>query len=127
MVELMVVIVIIGMLAGLVAVNVLGSLEDANRGAAQAQISNFDNALTMYKLKHKKLPASLEGLINVPSGEPFLKSSTVPKDPWGKDYIYKAPGSNGRRYDIVSYGADGTQGGEGENADVESWNLQGDS
>jgi general secretion pathway protein G len=131
MIELMVVIVILGMLATLVAVNVLGNLEEANVQAARAQISTFKTALMSYRLTFKKFPEGskgLDALINNPKGKKFLEGTTsVPKDPWGNDYLYSSPGPNGEPYEIKSLGADGQPGGTGENADIVSWNLQGES
>ena len=82
--------------------------------------------LDMYKLKFGNYPKTSEGLdalIKNPKQNLMLEES-IPPDPWGNLYLYTCPGQNGRDYDLVSYGADGVQGGDGFNADVQSWNLQ---
>lgn len=128
LIELMVVIVIIGMLAAIVVPRFMGSAEKAARTAASAQISSFKTALQLYKLDNVRYPTTAEGLdalIKNASGKNYLSDvETVPKDPWGNAFQYKCPGDNGRDFDIVAFGADGAAGGEGENADVQSWNLQ---
>ncbi len=124
LVELMVVIAIIAALATIVGVNVLGSMDEADVGAAQAQIRNFKTALTAYKLMFKKFPTPAEGLealVTNAKGKNFLDSNSVPLDPWGNPYIYSAEGSSG--FKIVSYGADGAPGGSGYDADISSDDL----
>lgn len=128
LIELMVVIVIIGMLAAIVVPRFMGSAEKAAQTAARAQISSFKTALQLYKLDNVRYPTTAEGLdalIKNASGKNYLSDvETVPKDPWGNAFQYKCPGDNGRDFDIIALGADGAVGGEGENADVQSWNLQ---
>lgn len=128
LIELMVVIVIIGMLAAIVAPKFMQSFGKASQTAARAQITNFKTALQLYKLDNVRYPTTAEGLetlIKNASGKNYLNDvETVPKDPWGNAYQYTCPGQNGRDFDIVSLGADGAAGGEGENADVKSWELQ---
>jgi len=128
LIELMVVIVIIGMLAAIVVPKFMGASEKAAQTAARAQISSFKTALQLYKLDNVRYPTTAEGLdalIKNSAGKNYLSDvETVPKDPWGGVYQYKCPGDNGRDFDIVALGADGAAGGEGENADVQSWNLQ---
>ncbi len=121
LVELMVVIAIIAILATIVGANVLGALEDANRGKAQAQITTFKTAVVSYKLAFKKFPDNLDQLVNN-SKRSFLDAKEVPADPWGNPYAYTLEGASFR---IVSYGADGVEGGEGDNADIDSSNLEG--
>jgi len=121
LVELMVVISIIAILATIVGYNVINSMDDANVAQAQAQIRNFKTALMAYRLKYNRFPSSSEGLealVNNDKGIKFLESDTIPKDPWDKDYIYTSESS--REYRIVSYGADGRQGGSGYDADIDS-------
>lgn len=128
LVELMVVIVILGLLAALVVPNLIGVADDANVAAAKAQIKAFQTALVNYKLVMKRFPSTSEGLealINNEKGRRFLESDRIPVDPWNNPFVYKSPGSQGRDYEIVSYGADGAPGGSGYAADIESWNLQG--
>ena len=128
LIELMVVIVIIGMLAAIVVPRFMGAASKAAQVSARAQISSFKTALQLFKLDNMRYPNSSEGLealIKNASGKNYLTDvDTVPKDPWGNPYLYACPGQNGRDFDIVSLGADGSAGGEGENADVQSWNLQ---
>ena len=128
LIELLVVLVILGLLAGLVAPRVNHYLSTTKTEAAQLQIKHFDAALDLYRLDVGGYPDTQQGLkalIVDPSGVanwhgPYLKSPDVPKDPWGRAYIYTSPGKHGS-YDIESYGADGQPGGTGENADVKSW------
>jgi general secretion pathway protein G len=136
LVEIMVVVVIIGMLASLVGVTVIRQLEKAKKKTAAAQIHNFMTALDMYYMDNSNYPTTeqgLQALVQAPSTSPVPKNyprdgyiQQVPKDPWNYDYIYFSPGVNGGPFSIQSYGADGMQGGEENNADVESWNLSGD-
>ena len=122
LVELMVVISIIAILATIVGYNVLTSVDDSNVAAAQAQIKNFKTALIAYKLKYKRFPDSLDALINNPKGIKFLDAPQVPSDPWGNQYQYQLDGNN---FLITSYGADGSPGGTGYNADITSADLSG--
>ena len=125
LVELMVVIAIIAVLATIVGVNVLGAMDDADVSAAQAQIRNLKSALVAYKLKFKKFPQSLDQLVNNEKNVQFLDSTEIPLDPWGNAYVYTLEGS--RNFRIVSYGADGSPGGSGYDADIDSDNLEGDN
>ncbi len=125
LVELMVVIAIIAILATIVGVNVLGAMDDADVGKAQAQIRNFKTALVSYKLKFKKFPSTSEGLealVNNSKGISFLDATQVPLDPWGNPYHYTLEGS--RKYRVVSYGADGAPGGSSYDADIDSDSLE---
>ncbi len=126
LIELMVVVVILGLLAAIVVPNVMSQLGRASRTTAKAQISAFKTALVAYKLQFKKYPTSgegLEALINN-GKEKYLDADTIPKDPWDNDYVYTCPGAQGHDWEIVSYGEDGSPGGAGEAADIQSWNLQ---
>ncbi len=127
LIELMVVIVILGMLVALVGPKLLGQADKAKVGTAKTQIANFSMALKLYKLEFGSYPSSSEGLAQlIDNGkENFLEQDAVPEDPWGNPYIYVAPGSNGHDFEIVSYGDDGSPGGSGFGADIESWNLGG--
>lgn len=118
LVEIMVVIAIIGVLMTVVAVNVLGSLDDANAKATRIQIKKVEEQLVVYAADHKgKFPSSLDSIKKkLPNGE-------VPKDAWDNDFQYAAPGGDGRPYDIVSYGKDGQPGGTDANADITSWST----
>lgn len=124
LIELMVVIAIIGVLATVVTASLLSASEEGNVTAATAQIKNFETALMQYRLKNKTFPTTEQGLQALVSGpQRFLNSSTVPNDPWGNPYVYRAPGRDGSPYEIISYGADGQPGGTGYNADISSADL----
>lgn len=127
LVELLVVMVIIGLLAALVAPRFIRQEEKAKLKAAKAQIELLGTALDTFRLDVGRYPTSQEGLEALraqPGGiekwdGPYLKKE-VPLDPWGKPYIYRNPGEHGP-YDLLSYGADGASGGEGDNRDITSW------
>jgi general secretion pathway protein G len=128
LVELLVVLAILGLLAGLVGPKVLSQLGGAKSKTAKIQIKDFEQSLDIYKLDTGRLPNAQEGLkalVERPGNVsgwngPYLKKSEMPKDPWGHDYVYVVPGKHGE-VDIISLGADGQPGGEGENADIVSW------
>lgn len=125
--ELLVVLVVLGLLAGLVAPKYFSQLGRSEAKVARAQIEGLGKALDLYRLETGHYPSSeqgLQALVNAPSGEsrwkgPYL-AKAVPQDPWGRDYIYRSPGENGD-YDLSSMGKDGQPGGDGENAEVTSW------
>ena len=135
LIEIMVVIIILGILASFVAVNVVDRVEDAKRTKAQGQIEIFRSALKLYKLDNGSYPSTeqrLEALVSKPEVGTlprkwreggYLEGSKIPKDPWGNDYIYLSPGIYGD-FDIMSYGDDNAQGGEGKDADVNSWEIE---
>ncbi len=117
--ELLVVLAILAMLAGLVGPKVMEQFGRGKHDAAVAQIGNLKSALELYKLDSGNYPQSMEALTKGANGaKPVLDK--LPKDPWGNDYHYRFPGEHGD-YDIVSYGADGGPGGEGESRDINSW------
>lgn len=126
--ELLVVLAILGLLMGLVGPQVLNQLGGAKTKTAALQIADLEQTLEMYKLDVGRFPNTeqgLDALVNKPAGVvgwngPYLKSD-VPLDPWNGDYVYTYPGQHGD-FDIVTYGQDGAPGGDGENADVSSWN-----
>ncbi|WP_297445109.1 type II secretion system major pseudopilin GspG [Desulfurobacterium sp.] len=127
LIELMVVLVILGLLAALVAPKVLNKLGKSKQKIAKMQIEMLSSALDQFKLDTGRYPTTeegLEALIKNPGVKgwdgPYLKKNKIPKDPWGRDYIYKCPGEHGE-YDLYSLGADGKPGGTGENADITSW------
>jgi len=136
LIEIMVVVIILGLLAGLVLPKILGREEEARLSSAKLQIKALENALDGYKLDNGFYPTTdqgLDALIKKPeSGRipmkwrdgGYLKPSRIPKDPWGFDYHYYSPGNENREYEIISYGPDGEPGGEGKNADIESWKIQ---
>jgi general secretion pathway protein G len=125
--ELLVVVVIIGLLAGLVAPRYFDQVGKSNTRIARAQIDALEKALDQYRLDMGSYPTSDQGLqilVVKPNGlekwqGPYLKKA-VPPDPWGRPYRYRAPGEHGD-YDLFSFGADGQPGGTGENIDVASW------
>lgn len=127
LVELLVVMVIIGLLAALVAPRFIRQEEKAKIKAARAQIELLGTALDTFRLDVGRYPTSQEGLeaLRRQSGGverwdgPYLKKE-IPQDPWGKPYVYRSPGEHGP-YDLFSYGADGAPGGDGDNRDVTSW------
>jgi general secretion pathway protein G len=125
--ELLVVIVIIGLLAGLVAPRYFDQVSKSNTKIAKAQINALEKALDQYRLDVGGYPTTEQGLAALDTrpqnlekwGGPYLKK-TVPTDPWGAPYVYKSPGEHGE-YDLSSLGSDGQPGGTGEAADVTSW------
>jgi general secretion pathway protein G len=118
LVELMVVIVIIGLLATVVMINVLPSQDRAMTTKARADIATLSQAMEMYRLDNNRYPPSLDALAQPrPSGGGAYVRN-LPEDPWGRPYQMSAPGQNGSPFDIVSLGGDGTPGGENENADI---------
>jgi general secretion pathway protein G len=125
--ELLVVIVIIGLLAGLVAPRYFDQVSKSNTKIAKAQIDSLEKALDEYRLDVGSYPTTEQGLEALNTrpqnldkwGGPYLKKA-VPLDPWGASYIYKSPGDHGD-YDLLSYGKDGQPGGAGEAVDVTSW------
>jgi general secretion pathway protein G len=127
LIELLVVVIILGLLASLVAPKLFGRLAGAKQGTAKAQIEMFGTALDAFRLDTGRYPTTEEGLKALrekPSSAekwqgPYLPKE-LPTDPWGNPYIYKCPGDHGE-YDIISYGLDKVEGGEGENGDVTSW------
>jgi len=135
LIEIMVVIVILGILAGLIVPRIMGRPEEARRTKAALTLRSLDSALKLYKLDNGVYPTTeqgLEALIDKPETGTvpknwreggYLDSSKVPKDPWGNDYVYIQPGEHGD-YDLSSYGRDGEKGGEGDNADINLWELE---
>ncbi|HEX6376526.1 MAG TPA: type II secretion system major pseudopilin GspG [Allosphingosinicella sp.] len=118
LVELMVVIVIIGLLATVVIINVLPATDKAAATKAKADVATLEQGVEMYRLNKLRYPNAAEGLQAV-SAEGYIKR--LPKDPWGNPYLYAAPGREGRAFDIYSHGADGREGGEGQDADIGNW------
>jgi general secretion pathway protein G len=127
LIELLVVMIIIGLLAALVGPRFIRQEEKAKIKAARAQIELLSTSLDTYRLDVGRYPSSEEGLdalLRRPGSVekwdgPYLKKD-VPLDPWGKAYVYKNPGDHGS-FDLLSYGADGVLGGEGDNHDIASW------
>jgi len=113
LVEVMIVVVIIGLMAGVVTYATTGYLEKAKRQRAKADVATYSGAVDSFYLEHSRFPTNQEGLgVLVPT---FVK--TLQNDPWGRPYVYVQPGRGGP-YDVVSYGADGREGGTGADADI---------
>lgn len=133
LIELMVVIIILGILAGLIVPRIMEDPDKAKVVKAKLQIESFSAALKRFKLDNGDYPGtdqSLQALVEKPSvgkiparypEKGYLPK--IPKDPWGNDYVYVCPGEHGD-FDIISYGGDGKEGGEGKDADVRSWEIE---
>jgi len=131
LIEIMVVIVILGILAGLVLPRFMGRTEEAKKVKAKLQIENLEGALKLYKLDTGTYPTTeqgLEALVQKPATGTvpanwreggYLEKGKVPLDPWNRPYVYVSPGIKNKDFDLKSLGGDGEEGGEGENADVE--------
>lgn len=128
LVELLVVVAILAMLATFVAPRVIGYLGTSRAQVAKMQVEALVSALELYRLDNGAFPTTEEGLKALVERSasaqawkgPYLKKQGVPLDPWGRPYIYKLPGEHGE-FDVYSLGADNAVGGDGENADVTSW------
>lgn len=127
LIELLIVMIILGLLAALVAPKMFQKIGSSKQKAAKAQMAMFDTALDAFRLDIGTYPGSQEGLeaLRKNPGKdtwdgPYLPKD-IPMDPWGHPYVYRFPGEHGE-YDLYSLGADGQEGGEGENADVLGWN-----
>ena len=134
LIELMVVIVILGILAGLIVPRIMGRPEEAKQLKAKLTIASLETSLRLYKLDNGAYPTTEQGL-NALLAAPdtgnvsnsfreggYIEKGRMPKDPWGSEFIYLSPGINGE-YDIISYGSDGVPGGEGKDKDINSWEI----
>lgn len=133
--EILVVIMIIAILAGIVGVNVLRRPAEAKVTAARMQLKQLKHAVELYRLDQGRLPTQeqgLEALVSRPTRPPipanypdegYLDSRTVPLDPWGHEYIYLTPGRRGEPFEIITYGSDGEPGGESDAADISTSDL----
>ncbi|MCC7346775.1 MAG: type II secretion system major pseudopilin GspG, partial [Variibacter sp.] len=127
LVEILVVITIIGLIMALVGPRVLNYLTESKTKAAKIQIESFGSALDLFYLDVGRYPTGSEGLVALVQrpgslagwNGPYLKGGVVPGDPWGHPYVYRSPGQRSN-YDIISYGADGQEGGTGTAADIVS-------
>jgi len=130
--EILVVVLIITILATIVGVNVAHEPGKARVAAARAQIDTFRTTLQLYRMDQGRMPTPEQGLralcekpvipplpAKYPDGG-YLESHVLPKDPWGRDYVYVIPGPNGQPYEVLSYGADGEPGGDGDAEDISS-------
>jgi general secretion pathway protein G len=136
LIELMVVIIILGLLAAIVMPRVVGETDKARYEQAKVQMRILEDSLKRYKLDSGVYPTTeqgLEALVRKPSTGliprnwqegGYLDKTEIPSDPWGNRYIYISPGQHGPDYDLRSLGADGLEGGDGYNADLESWRVQ---
>jgi general secretion pathway protein G len=136
LIELMVVIIILGLLAAIVMPRVVGQTDRARYEQAKVQMRILEDALKRYKLDSGVFPSTeqgLEALVRQPSTGTlprnwqeggYLDKPEIPLDPWDNEYIYISPGQHGPDYDLKSFGADGLEGGEGYDADIESWRVQ---
>jgi general secretion pathway protein G len=132
--EIIVVVFILSLLAAIIAPRIIGRTDDARITEAKVQIRNFETALKLFKLDNGFYPSTdqgLEALIEKPTigripnnyrEGGYLEQKKIPLDPWGNPYIYVSPGIQGD-FDILSFGADGKEGGEGKDADIKNWDL----
>jgi general secretion pathway protein G len=132
--EIIVVVFILSLLAALVAPRIIGRTDDARITEAKVQIKNFETALKLFKIDNGFYPDTQQGLkalIEKPSAGRipvryreggYLEQNKIPLDPWGNPYLYICPGLHGD-FDILSYGNDGKEGGEGKDADIKSWDM----
>lgn len=128
--ELLVVMVIVGLLASYVAPRFFDQVGKSEAKATRAQLDAFEKALGAYRLDTGHFPTNEQGLralVERPADEPrwtkpYL-SKALPTDPWGRPYIYRSPGEQGRDYDLLSLGKDGQPGGVDENADINAWDT----
>ena len=135
LIEIMVVMVIIGILAGLIVPRIIGRPDEARRTKAQVQIESIETALKLYKLDNGYYPTTeqgLQALVEPPAAGQlprawreggYLEKGKIPKDPWDNEYIYLSPGIHSD-FDLMSYGADGEPGGEGKDQDINNWELE---
>ena len=135
LIELMVVLVILGVLASLIVPRIMSRPEEARRIKARVDIQSLETALKLYNLDSGDYPTTeqgLQALIEPPAigvlptkwrDGGYLEKRKIPQDPWGNDYIYLSPGTQGD-FDLISYGADGELGGEGKDEDIVNWELE---
>jgi len=133
LIEVMVVVIILGLLAAIVMPRLVGQTDKARYEQARIQMRILEDALKRYKLENGLFPTTSQGLQalvqkpssgarNWPQGG-YLDKPEVPQDPWGNEYIYVSPGQHGPDYDLVSLGADGIEGGDDFDKDIQSWSL----
>jgi general secretion pathway protein G len=135
LIELMVVMVILGILAGLIVPRIMDRPEEARRTKAGVQIRSIEQALKLYKLDNGQYPTTEQGLLALVEAPTvgvlakkwrtggYLEKNKVPKDPWENDFIYISPGLHGD-FDLSSYGPDNQSGGEDNDADINNWELE---
>jgi general secretion pathway protein G len=130
--EILVVVVILGILASIIVPKIMRRPEEARRTKAIVDIKAIETALNLYRLDNGVYPSTeqgLEALVEKPTTGVIPRDwkeggylDKVPKDPWGNPFVYLSPGIH-KEFDLVSYGSDGVEGGEGKDADIENWNL----
>jgi len=129
----MVVVVILGILAALVAPNVIRRIDDANITKVKQDIRALETALNLYRMDNFRYPTTEQGLDalvkqpndpNIRNWKPGGYVRSLQKDPWGNNYAYISPGTRGGDYDLYTLGADNQQGGEGTDADIGNWNIE---
>jgi len=133
LIEIMVVVVILGILAALVAPNVIRRIDDARVTKARQDIRAYETALNLYRMDNFRYPTTelgLESLVKQPN-DPNIRNwkeggyiDGLKKDPWGNAYLYLSPGTRGGEYDLYTLGADGQPGGEGPDADIGNWTIE---
>jgi general secretion pathway protein G len=132
LIEIIVVVVIIGLLATLVVTNVLPMVEKARVTKAKADLRGLETALDQFYLDNSRFPTTEQGLkalVTQPTDDSIRHYreggylQRLQKDPWGRDYLYQYPGTHGQKYDLYTLGADGQEGGQGNDADIGNWNL----
>jgi general secretion pathway protein G len=131
LIEIMVVVVIIGLLAAIVAPNVINRLDDAAIARAKQDIRSLESTINLFRVGKFRYPTEQEGLeillggseggLNGETYEQYL--NTMPVDPWNREYLYANPSKHGLQFDVYTLGADGQEGGEGVDADIGNWNL----
>jgi len=134
LIEIMAVVLIIGLLGGIVGAVVFSQVDKARVNTARTQVKQLESVLEFYRMDNARYPSSeqgLQALVRKPSGDPqprnyrpegYVQGGVVPKDPWGEDYQYRAPGEhNPYSFDLWSFGADGKPGGDGNDADIGNW------
>ena len=134
LIELVVVVLILGILASFIVPRLMGRTDEAKQVKAKVDITAVMTGLKLYRLDNGSYPTTEQGLaalVEKPGTEPipekwhdggYLEGGKIPKDPWGRDYLYLSPGVN-NDFDIISYGADGAPGGDGKDMDIKSWEL----
>jgi len=122
LIEIMVVVIILGILASLIAPNIFSVLEDAEQSSTQTQIKQLETALGLYRMNYSRYPTTDEGLeiLLNPPGRTSGYINSIPKDAWNNDFQYRSPGQHGD-FDLYSLGRDGEEGGEGPDADITNW------
>lgn len=128
--EVMVVVVILGILATITVTQLSSRAGQARVSICRTKLKGMEEAVEMFKLDYGKYPDKIEDLINPPPDaqgnkrDSYLRGDQTPNDPWNHPFIYNRPGSGGKAYEILSYGANGDAGGTGEDADISNWDVK---